>query len=78
MKKAEYGYKIQVGNIIEINNGWGPKLNYEVHRVTLKYAYVKWNDTAEGKFPRIFKHYGFQPLPREKYHTTGYTVYIKE
>ena len=78
MNKAEYGYEIQVGDIIQIDHRWGPKHVYDVHRVTHKYAFVKWNDHAEGKFPRIFKKYGFTVLPREKYNTTDYTVYIKE
>lgn len=47
MQKAEYGYEIQVGDVITCERG-GIKHRWTVHRVTKKYAFILYNDTAEG------------------------------
>lgn len=76
MKKAPEGHCINVGDIIVAKHSFGNN-KWEVKRVTPKYAFVMYNDTAEGKFPRIFD-FGFQSFPKDNWNTTDYTVYINE
>ncbi len=73
MNEAKYGYLIQVGDIIK---SIGPMASNEwkVHRVTPKFAYVKYNDIAEGKFPRVYG-FAFQSLPKQQWRTTSYKVF---
>jgi hypothetical protein len=77
MKHAEDNHEIQVGDIINIDTGLGVPSNYEVHRVTKNYAFIKWSERTEGKFPRIYG-FGFCIVPRPKFNTVRYKVYIKE
>lgn len=77
MKKATDGYEIKVGDIIKTEHVFGKK-TYSVHRVTKKYAFVKYNDVAEGKFPRIYDSFWFSSLPRQAYNTTKYSLFINE
>ena len=49
--------KLQPGETIEVNDiivsvSWTGKKTYRVKRVTPKYAFVRWNDVAEGSFKR--------------------------
>lgn len=78
MKPAPERHFIQVGDVIQIDTGLGVPTNYKVHRVTKHYAFVKWNEKAEGKFPRIYNSFNFCVLPRPKWNTTKYQVLIKE
>jgi len=78
MKQALDKHLIQVGDIILVDTRLGKPTNYEVHRVTKHYCFVKWNDRVEGKFPRIYNSLHFCVLPRPKWNTTRYQVLIKE
>lgn len=72
MEIATDGYELKVGDIITCSYGW----QRHVTRVTKKYAIVKWNDVAEGKFPRIYDEYRFASLPRAKWPMARYKVII--
>jgi len=73
-KVTNSNYEIKVGDIITADSSFG-RNKYVVHRLSKKYSYVKFNDVAEGKFPRIYNRFGFARLPRDKWNTTVYTVY---
>lgn len=77
--KLKDNEKIQIGDVIIHKTAFGKGV-YVVHRLTKKYAWVKYNDVAEGKYPIIFNHFDFHSLPRDTWDTTVYTVYrpIKE
>lgn len=70
------GTELQVGDIIVARNAFGVQ-KYTVHRVTPKFAFVRWNAVAEGRFPRTFS-YKFGTLPRQKWSLTHYEVFRKE
>lgn len=63
------GDLIQVGDRIKHENALGISW-YVVHRVTPKYAFVQYNDVAEGRYPRKANGVYFSNLPREKWSTT--------
>lgn len=69
---VEDGYELQLGDVIIAKHALG-KNRHVVTRVTKKYAFVKFNDVAEGKFPRIFD-FHFESLPRQQWNTVHYTV----
>ena len=75
MKYADFGYVIQPGDVIEAN--FLGTRRHEVRRVTKTMAFVRWNDVAEGKFPRVFDLH-FSVIPRPRYNTITYRVLIKE
>lgn len=64
------GEQVEVGDIIIHTHTFG-SAHYTVHRVTPKYAYVRFNDVAEGKFPRVVG-FGFTSLPRAQWPLTEY------
>jgi hypothetical protein len=65
---------VEVGDIILVENMLG-KHKHGVHRVTKCYAFVWWNEVAEGKFPRPYREFGYRPVGRDKWSTVSYTVY---
>jgi hypothetical protein len=67
------GDLLQVGDIIHATHPTFGLKRHHVHRVTKCYAFVKWNDLAEGKFP-IQYNYRFESFPREQYCQTRYKV----
>lgn len=67
------GYELKVGDKILINNRLTKPTAYTVHRVTKNYAFVMWNDIAEGKFPRVVD-WRFQSLPRHQFNMNTYEV----
>ena len=74
--RAPYGHEIQVGDYIlrqgMLDNGYRP---YRVHRVTPKFAFIRYNEKSEGKFHRIFTESGFREVPcHDKFPTTRYIV----
>lgn len=66
------GYELQVGDIIIAKHAFGNN-KHVITRVTPKYAFVQYNDVAEGKYPRIFDT-NFTFLPRPKWNTTHYSI----
>jgi hypothetical protein len=70
----EEGAELQVGDYIKHDTpyrvAWSP-----IHRVTAKYAFVKYNDMAEGKFPRVYRSFTFVPLPRQRWDDSNYKPY---
>jgi hypothetical protein len=75
MKRAPDGYLIQVGDVIRAEHALGTS-NFRVHRVTKNYAFVRFNEIAEGKFPRQYG-FGFGRRPREIWQTTNYIVFCQ-
>ena len=75
MKKVQDGHELKVGDVIISKHAFGGS-KWAVHRVTKKYAFVWYNDIAEGKFPRVLE-FNFQPLPRQQWNTTDYEVWTK-
>ena len=73
VRKLINGDALQVGDIIVCSSCFGER-HYPVTRVTKKYAFVKHNDTAEGKYPNVFD-YGFQSYPKQLWNTTTHYVY---
>lgn len=78
LKEAPDKYEIQVGDTItadarflNITHKW------IVHRVTKNYAFVKYNEKAEGKFPRVYG-WAFKPYPKDTWNTTDYKVLIED
>ncbi len=65
-----------MGDILVRVDGVGGKSKYKFHRVTMKAAFIKWNDAAEGKFRRVIS--GFQTavaIPHPQWNTTSNVVY---
>ena len=73
--EAEDGYVIKVGDTVlrkgPLDAGYHV---YKVHRVTDKFAFIRYNDVAEGKLPRIYSRFSFHSLPRQKWSQTDYKV----
>ena len=74
--RAPYGHEIQVGDYIlrksMLDAGFR---SYRVHRVTPKFAFIRYNEHAEGKFPRTYTEYGFREVPcLDKFPTTEFVV----
>lgn len=68
------GAELQVGDYVKHDTpyrvAWFP-----IHRVTAKYAFAKYNDTAEGKFPRVYQSSTFTTLPRQIWSTNDFKPY---
>lgn len=77
LKQAPDKYEIQVGDTIRIDTRLSVK-DYKVSCVTKTYAFIKYNDRAEGKFKRIYSMYIFKSLPHQKLDTNSYTVLIED
>ena len=52
VQKLGIGKQIEVGDVI-LHDSWTGKTWHKVIRVTSKFAVIRWNDVAEGKFPRV-------------------------
>ena len=75
VRKLKDGDMIEVGDRIKCEHlGWGTKWD-TIHRVTPKFAFVKYNDVAEGKYKRMYRDFGFEPLPRTKWRQTSYSAW---
>jgi len=70
-------YVLNVGDTIlrkgPLDNGFKA---YVVSRVTPKFAFIKYNDVAEAKFPRTYSRFHFKSLPEGKWCTTQFKVGI--
>lgn len=66
MKYAEEGYEIQVGDYIE-NRLFNLSVSrWRVHRVTPKFAYVRYNEHCEERCPRVYRGIGFRLGPYQR------------
>jgi hypothetical protein len=74
VKKLPDGAQIEVGDRILHDASLG-KSWHTVHRVTPKFAFVKYNDVAEGKYPRLLSYFGWGPRPKILWDTTQYSAW---
>ena len=73
-EKLKDGEQLQVGYILVHITAFGNQ-KYKVYILTKKYAWVKYNDVAEGKFPLIYSDFGFTSLPKQHYETSTWKAY---
>ena len=74
-REAEEGHQINIGDVIVNENSFG-KTSYTVERTTKCFAFVRYNEVAEGKFPREYRSFGFRSLPRKMWSTSRYRVLV--
>ena len=74
VRKIVEGDLIEVGDRIKVDTALGTQWQ-EVTRVTAKYAFVRYNDVAEGKYKRRYDGFGFQPIPRQQWITNQYSAW---
>jgi hypothetical protein len=67
---VEVGDRIRSSQYSDLHVSW-----LTVHRVTPKFAFVKYNDVSEGKFPRKANGFRFHSLPRGTWSTTEYSAW---
>ena len=72
VRTLHVGEEIQPGDRLKKVAAFGTTW-HTFHRVTAKYAFVKWSDTAEGKFKRKYDGFGFYPCGEGKWPTNTYT-----
>ncbi|MEN6622407.1 MAG: hypothetical protein ABFD50_12750 [Smithella sp.] len=58
VRKLSTGVTIEVGDMIKNDHGFGTNW-FKVFRVTPKYAVVKYNENAEGRFRRVVESNGY-------------------
>ena len=64
--------EIQVGDRLKTDTAFGTTW-HTFHRVTAKYAFVKWSNVAEGKFHRTFSTFSYHPVGEGPWPTNTYT-----
>ncbi len=74
VKAIAEGSELRVGDYVKHDTAYRVAW-FQIHRVTKKYAFVKYNETAEGKFPIVYQRLSFRPLPREKWDANNYQPY---
>lgn len=72
------GYQIQVGDKIKFESGCFGEQTFTVHRATKCFAFVRYNDVAEGKFRREYRSFGFAPIGHNHYSRTRFILIPKE
>lgn len=73
MQKANCGYELQVGDVVMVKN-WIKMSYYTITSTTKKYA-TSQQDGYKIRFP-IEYNQQFKALPREKWDTNEYAVYM--
>lgn len=68
------GETLEVGDVIKHESALGNR-RYKIHRVTAKYAFIKYNDVAEGKYHRVITWAGPRRAKRLQWDTTRYTAW---
>lgn len=74
LRKLKDGDAIQVGDRIKVETALGTQWEI-VQRVTDKFAFVRYNERAEGKYRREYDGFWFAPLPRQKWSTNQYSAW---
>jgi hypothetical protein len=74
VRKIKDGVMLEVGDRIQCDTSFGVKWE-TIHRVTKRFAFVRYNDVAEGKYKREYQDFGFCPLPRQQWRTTQYSAW---
>lgn len=72
MNDTNSGYELGIDDVIVCKHPLGNR-RYTVSRVTPKFAFVNYNEVAEGKFPRVFDE-RFEALPRQTWSRTEYSI----
>lgn len=76
VRRLEDGEELQVGDRIKRDSrGIGGTYWETVHRVTKVFAFVRYNEHAEGKYRRKYQDFGFGPVPRPKWSRTQYSAW---
>ena len=76
MYRLKYGDKLQIGDLVITDNRIF-KQKHTIKRITKNFAFIDFNDIAEGKFPIVYT-VDFQLLPKQKWNTCSYEIYRKE
>ena len=75
VKKLKDGDQIEVDDRVCLENFMGKRW-FRITRVTPKFVFLKWNDHCEGKFPRVFKDFGWKPGgSKDIWNTTHYSAW---
>ena len=74
VKKAPMGHELQVGDFIKSESGITGIRWYKVSRVTAKFAFIKYNEVAEGKYHRKVTG-AMQPCNAGRYYTPEEAAY---
>ena len=76
VRKLRDGDLLEVGDRIKVEHrGIGGTHWETVVRVSKAYAFVRYNEHAEGKYRREYKDLYFEPLPRSAWKTTNYSAW---
>ena len=74
VRKLKDGDLIEVGDLIKVETDLGTRWD-TVHRVSKKYAFVLYNEHAEGKYRRAYSDFGFRPIPRQTWLPNKYSAW---
>ena len=75
VRKLKDGDLIEVGDRIKVEHmGFGTQWE-TVERVTPKFAFVRYNENAEGQYKRTYEDFGFCPKGSGKWRTTYYSAW---
>ena len=74
LRKLREGEQIEFNDRIKVETALGVQWQ-TVTRVTRKFAFVRYNEHAEGKFPREYNSFGFCSLPKPKWSTNQYSAW---
>ena len=75
VRKLKNGEMLDIGDRIKVEHPFFGTNWETVLRVTNKFALVRYNDIAEGKYRREYDDFGFEPIPRTKWRQTQYSAW---
>jgi hypothetical protein len=71
--RLKEGDGLQVGDVLVRKTRFGTSI-FPVVRITKKYAFVRYNDVSEGKYPNVYERFGFGPRLSETLRISEYYV----
>ena len=74
VRKLKNGESLSVGDMVKCKHQLCTRWE-TVHRVTKSFAFVRYNDVAEGKYKREYNDFGFGPIPRQTWKQTVYSAW---
>ena len=75
VRKLKNGEMLDIGDRIKVEHPVFGTRWETVHRVTKSFAFVRYNDVAEGKYKREYNDFGFGPIPRQTWKQTVYSAW---